>query len=244
MKFYQEKLVNSNHLNYNTEMNDKGTLYVVATPIGNLQDITLRAIDTLRSVDSIVCEDTRVTSILLNKYDIHKPLISVNEYNEEQTVYSILGKLDSGNVALVSDAGTPLISDPGYRLVSLAKKKGFNVIPIPGPSALIAALSASALPTDKFVFLGFLPKTPSKALASLQSAKPIGASVILYEAPHRLLQTLKNIQEVYGDIEVTLAREITKKFEEIKSQMVSDHLKEYASKNPRGEFVILFSAKS
>lgn len=224
-------------------MNNQGTLYIVATPIGNLQDITLRAIDVLKNVDVIVCEDTRVTSILLKKYEISKPLISINEYNEEQTIYSIVGKLDTGSVALVSDAGTPLISDPGYRLVTLAKKKGFKIIPIPGASALIAALSASALPTDKFVYLGFLPKTPSKAVASLESSKFINSTVILYESPHRLLQTLKVIQEVFGDIELTLARELTKKFEEIITEKISVHLRHYASKNPKGEFVILLSAK-
>jgi len=220
-----------------------GNLYIVATPIGNLQDITFRALDTLRQVDLIVCEDTRVTSVLLNKYDIKKPLIPLNEFNEEQTVYAILGKLAVENVALVSDAGTPLISDPGYKLVLAAKKKGFNIIPIPGASAIITALSAAALPTDRFTFLGFLPKTPSKALRSLELTRPLESTVILYESPHRLLQTLKNIEEVFGDIEITIARELTKKFEEITSQKVSEVLRVYATKNPKGEFTILFSTK-
>lgn len=224
-------------------MNDQGTLYIVATPIGNLQDITLRALSTLKEVNTIVCEDTRVTSTLLNKYEIKKPLIALNEYNEEQTVYGILSKLSHENIALVSDAGTPLISDPGYKLVSAAKKKGIKIIPIPGPSAITTAISASALPTDKFVFLGFLPKTPSKALRNLELVKMLETTVILYESPHRLLQTLKSIQTIYGDIEVTLARELTKKFEEIKSSKVSEFLRAYASKSPKGEFTILFSTK-
>ena len=225
-------------------METSGNLYIVATPIGNLQDITLRAIETLKNVDVIVCEDTRVSSVLLNKFEIKKPLIAVNEYNEDQVIYSIISKLETQNVALISDAGTPLISDPGYKLLSAVKKKGFTIVPIPGASAVIAALSASALPTDRFVFLGFLSRTPSKALRSLELARPLEATVVLYESPHRLLQTLKNIQEVYGDIPVTIARELTKKFEEIKSLPVSEILKEYASKNPKGEFTVLFSTKN
>lgn len=223
---------------------EQGRLFIVATPIGNLGDITYRAIDTLKKVDTIVCEDTRVTSTLLNKYEIQKPLIALNEYNEDQIIYSILGKLEHGNIALVSDSGTPLISDPGFKLVRQAKSKGFEIIPIPGPSALITALSASALPTDRFIFLGFLPKTPSKAEAAIDFVKNLGLTVVLYESPHRLLQTLKTIESVSGDIEVTLARELTKKFEEIVTKTISEHLKDYLSKNPKGEFVILYSTKS
>lgn len=220
-----------------------GNLYIVATPIGNLQDITERAVETLRSVGTIVCEDTRVTSTLLNKFEIKKPLVAVNEYNEDQMIFSILGKLEIEDVALVSDAGTPLVSDPGFKLVLTAKKKGFKIIPIPGPSALITALSASALPTDKFIFLGFLPKTPSKAENMISSVKLLETTVILYESPHRVLQTLKAIKDVYGDIKVTLARELTKKFEEIIEKKISQHLLDYVSKNPKGEFTILFSTK-
>lgn len=221
-----------------------GTLFIVSTPIGNLKDITLRAIETLRLVDTIVCEDTRVTSTLLNEYNIKKPLITLNDYNEENLTFSIVGKLEKENIALVSDSGTPLISDPGYKLVKQAIKKGFKVVSIPGATALGTALSASGLPTDRFIFLGFLSKTPSRAFNSLESVKNLEATVILYESPHRLLQTLKTIKEVYGDIDVTLARELTKKFEEIKSQKVSDHLLFYVSKNPKGEFVILYSTKT
>ncbi len=224
-------------------MGNKGILYIVATPIGNLQDITIRAIETLKKVDAIVCEDTRVTSTLLKKFEIKKPMIAVNEFNEEQIVYQLLQQLETGDIALVSDAGTPLISDPGFRLVNTARKKGFQVIPIPGPSALIAALSASGLPTDKFVFLGFLSKSEAKAEKSLKTVQELEATVLLYESPHRIIQTLQIIQNVYGDIEVTIARELTKMYEEIYSKNISDLLKGFETKPPKGEFVLLFSTK-
>jgi len=225
-------------------MGDKGKLYVVATPIGNLQDITLRGLETLKSANVIVCEDTRVTSKLLKKFEIKKPLIAVNEFNEEQIVYQIIQQLESGDVALVSDAGTPLISDPGFRLVNTARKKGFEIIPIPGPSALIAALSASGLPTDKFVFLGFLSKSEVKAEKSLIAVKELEVTVLLYESPHRIIETLVVIRKIFGDIEVTVARELTKIYEEIYSNDVSTLLKDFETKPPKGEFVLLFSTKS
>jgi len=225
-------------------MGDKGKLYVVATPIGNLQDITLRGLETLKSANVIICEDTRVTLKLLKKFEIKKPLIAVNEFNEEQIVYQIIQQLESGDVALVSDAGTPLISDPGFRLVNTARKKGFEIIPIPGPSALIAALSASGLPTDKFVFLGFLSKSEVKAEKSLIAVKELEVTVLLYESPHRIIETLVVIRKIFGDIEVTVARELTKIYEEIYSNDVSTLLKDFETKPPKGEFVLLFSTKS
>lgn len=218
-------------------------LYIVATPIGNLQDITLRAIETLKTVGAIVCEDTRVTSILLKKLEIKKPLIAINEFNEEQVVYQILQKLEAYDIALVSDAGTPLISDPGYRLVTAARKKGAKIIPIPGASALIAALSASGLPTDKFVFLGFLSKSQAKAKKCLHTVSNIEATIVLYESPHRLLQTLTTISNVFGDIEITVARELTKIYEEIYSKKISEIIEDYKKKTTKGEFVLLFSTK-
>lgn len=221
-----------------------GNLYIVATPIGNLQDITLRAIETLKEVDLIVCEDTRITSRLLQKFEIKKPLIAVNEFNEEQVVYEVLKKLETQNIALVSDAGTPLISDPGFRLVNEAKKKGFKIIPIPGASALTAALSASGLPTDKFTFLGFLSKSKTRAILSLETVKVFGSTIILYESPHRITETLQIIKEVFGNIDVTLARELTKIYEEIESETVDSLIEKYLKKQPKGEFVILFSTKS
>lgn len=224
-------------------MNSKGTLYIVATPIGNLQDITLRALEVLRTVQTIVCEDTRVTSVLLNKFDIKKPLIALNEFNEEQVVFGILKQLETHDVALVSDAGTPLISDPGFRLVNSARKNGTAVIPIPGPSALIAALSASGLPTDKFSFLGFLSKSKTKNLKLLEQYATLETTVILYESPHRILPTLEVIAEVFGDIEVTIARELTKIYEEIITNTALFFIDRYTKTPPKGEIVVLFSTK-
>lgn len=221
----------------------KGNLYIVATPIGNLQDITFRAVETLKSVDFIVCEDTRVTSRLLNHYGIKKPLIALNEFNEDQILYEILKKLENGSGALVSDAGTPLISDPGYRLVKEAKKKGFLVSPIPGASAIISALSVSGLPTDKFVFLGFLPKSEARAGKLLNKTKLIELTVILYESPHRIIKTLELIKNIFGDIEITIARELTKIYEETRSEKATSLIEHFTKITPKGEFVILFSLK-
>lgn len=188
-----------------------GVLYLVATPIGNLEDITLRALRILREVDLIACEDTRQTRKLLEHYGIHKPTVSYHEHNEAARAEELVEKLRQGaRVALVSDAGTPLVSDPGYRLVSRAIEAGIPIEPIPGPSALLAALSASGLPTDSFRFGGFLPHRQSarrKLLASLESES---ATVIFYEAPHRILETLADIEELLGDRPVVLARELTK----------------------------------
>lgn len=223
-------------------MNDKGILYVVATPIGNLNDITLRAIETLKKVDLVACEDTRVTGVLLNHLGIKKQMIAINEFNEEQIVYEILSKLENCSIALVSDAGTPLISDPGYRLVNEAKRKGFKVVPIPGVSALIAALSASGLPTDKFVFLGFLPKTEGKAVKAVEYLKDVNKTIILYESPHRVVKTLEILKKVFGDINVVIARELTKIYEEIFEMKISDLLEKYKKTTPKGEFVLLFKS--
>lgn len=220
-------------------------LYIVATPIGNLQDITSRALQTLNEVGAVLCEDTRMTKKLFDKYKIQAShLIPMNEFNEEKVVFDALKLLESVDVALVSDAGTPLISDPGYRLVHEAKKRGITVIPIPGPSALIAALSACGLPTDKFVFLGFLPKTRAKALKNLEAVKELEMTVVLYESPYRILQTLELIREHFGDIEVTVARELTKIHEEIFSMKASLLLDKYTKQTPKGEFVLLFSTKA
>lgn len=219
-------------------------LYIVATPIGNMQDITSRALLTLNEVGAVLCEDTRQTKKLFEKYEIKAThLIPLNEFNEENVLYEALNLLKTVDVALVSDAGTPLISDPGYRLVSEARKRGITVIPIPGPSAVIAALSASGLPTDKFYFLGFLPKTRSKAVRNLETVKNLETTVVLYESPHRVLETLELIKEIYGDIEVTVARELTKLHEEIHSNAVTKLLEEYGKKQPKGEFVLLFSTR-
>ncbi len=219
-------------------------LYIVATPIGNMQDITSRAMLTLDEVGAILCEDTRETKKLLEKYEIKTShLIPFNEFNEENVLYEVLELLKTVDVALVSDAGTPLISDPGYKLVSYARKRGIKVIPIPGPSAIITALCASGLPTDKFTFLGFLPKTQGKAVTILENTKKMELTVILYESPHRIIKTLETINNVFGDIEVTIARELTKVYEEIFSDKCLNLIEKYANKNPKGEFVLLFSTK-
>lgn len=192
-----------------------GTLYIVATPIGNLEDITFRAVRVLREADLIACEDTRQTRKLLDRYGIAKPLTSYHQHNELSRSQELLGELQAGkNIALVTDAGTPLISDPGYRLVAGARALGIPVSPIPGPGAFLAALSASGLPTDSFVFLGFLSPKKSQRRKTLESWKASAATLVFYEAPHRITQTLQDIAEVLGAREVVLARELTKVHEE------------------------------
>jgi 16S rRNA (cytidine1402-2'-O)-methyltransferase len=192
-----------------------GTLYIVATPIGNLEDITARAIRILGEVDLIACEDTRQTRKLLDRYGIVKPLVSYHEHNEQTRSFELLRELVAGkNVALVSDAGTPLIADPGYRLVEQARIKGICVSPLPGPSALLAALSASGLPTDSFSFHGFLPAKKGKRREFLEDLQRSEATLVFYEAPHRVLEALEEIGEVLGPRPVVLARELTKIHEE------------------------------
>lgn len=192
-----------------------GTLYLVATPIGNLEDITLRALRILREADLVACEDTRQTRKLLEHYGIHKPMVSYHEHNEVERAEELLEKLREGcKVALVCDAGTPLISDPGYRLVRRAIAEGVSVEPIPGASALVAALSGSGLPTDRFRFEGFLPGRRNARKKALARIKDEEATVIYYEAPHRLLEALEDIEEVLGDRPIVVARELTKMHEE------------------------------
>ena len=193
----------------------KGKLYIVSTPIGNLEDITLRAIRILNEVDLIACEDTRVTKKLLSHYRIQKPLTTYHEHNEREKAVELLSLLEAGkNIAVVSDAGTPGISDPGYRLVSLASQKGIDVISIPGPSAAIAALSVSGLPTSSFIFFGFLPKSTKKRRELLESIKESTQTLVFYESPNRVIETLKNMFEILGDRQVSVSRELTKMFEE------------------------------
>jgi 16S rRNA (cytidine1402-2'-O)-methyltransferase len=192
-----------------------GTLYVVATPIGNLEDITLRALRILREVDRIACEDTRQTRKLLDRHGIQKPLVSYHDHNEQSRADELLGEIEAGkNIALVSDAGTPLIADPGYRIVQQARERGIAVSPIPGPSALISALSVSGLPTDLFFFGGFLPAKKSQRRKTLEEMKNYPATLVFYEAPHRIVEALNDIAEILGPRQVTLARELTKIYEE------------------------------
>jgi len=192
-----------------------GTLYVVATPIGNLEDISLRALRVLREAGLIACEDTRQTRKLLEHYGIQKQTVSYHEHNETLRAAELIERLEAGaSIALVSDAGTPLISDPGYRLVTRAVEKGIRVEPLPGPSALLAALSGSGLPSDEFHFCGFLPARAAQRRKVLQRLKDEPATLVFYEAPHRILEMLSDIEEMLGDRSIVLARELTKLHEE------------------------------
>ena len=199
-----------------------GTLYVLATPIGNLGDLTFRAVKCMKEVDLIACEDTRRTAKLLNHLGIKKPLISCFEHNELTRIEELLGRISAGDdVALVSDAGTPTISDPGFALVRAARERGIRVCPIPGPSAVVAALSVSGLPTDEFLFAGFLPRTGSARRTRLQGLKAHRATLVFYESPHRVVESLADMIAVLGDREAFLAREVTKLHEELKAGLLS-----------------------
>jgi len=188
-----------------------GTLFVVATPIGNLNDISNRALEILRQVDLIVCEDTRQTIKILNHFNIQKPLTAYHDFNESEKAEELVKRLTGGaDVALVTDAGTPTISDPGYRLVHLCRERGIPVIAIPGPNAAVAALSVSGLPSDEFMFVGFLPSRQSARRDKLKSLVSVACTIVFYEAPHRIHAVLDDIQEFFGDREVCIAREITK----------------------------------
>jgi 16S rRNA (cytidine1402-2'-O)-methyltransferase len=213
------------------------TLFVVATPIGNLADITARALETMRSVDLIACEDTRHTLKLLNHFGIQKPLVSYHDFNERQKANELADRIQAGlRVALVSDAGTPAVSDPGYRLVRACRERGLEVIAIPGPSAAVAALSASGLPSDEFLFVGFLPAKTSARIEKLESLKGISATSVFYEAPHRIHDMLDDVLKVFGDREVCVFREMTKVHEEA----VFGRLSEVKHRvKPLGEFTVV-----
>lgn len=219
-------------------------LYIVSTPIGNLKDITLRAIETLKNADLIAAEDTRQTKKLLNEYDIATPLTSYFDHNKEAKSKHLVKLLVEGkDIALVSDAGTPGISDPGYLLVKLAQEFAIDIDVLPGPTALIAALSLSGLPTDAFVFEGFLPVKPGKRKKKLAEFAEDTRTIIFYESPHRLLKALADIDEVLLNPEICVARELTKKFQQIKSGKTLDLITYYTSHPPKGEIVILFNMK-
>ncbi len=214
-------------------------LTIVPTPIGNLKDITLRALEVLQSVDSIICEDTRRTSLLLNHYQIKKPLIILNDYNEAKNMGYILQRLTSGeNLALVSDAGTPLISDPGYKLVRECLAQNIPVDSLPGSSSVITALTLSGLPPDKFVFLGYLPEKPGRRLEAIKNLSK-DTTYIIFISPHKLIKTLADFKGVFGDIEIVLAKELTKIHQKVEKKKISDWLNQL--KIPKGEFVLLFN---
>lgn len=221
-----------------------GTLYVVSTPIGNLKDITLRAIETLKSVDLIAAEDTRHTKILTAHYGITAPLTSYFEHNKITKGDYLIRVLKEGkNIALVSDAGTPGISDPGSRIIKSAIENGIKVEHIPGPSALITGLVLSGMPTDRFIFEGFLPTKPGARKNRLREFLEERRTVIFYESPHRITKTLTDILEIFGDIKVACLRELTKKFEEIRRQKVSELIEHFTKTKPLGEFVICLRPK-
>jgi len=218
----------------------KGKLYIVSTPIGNLEDITLRAIRTLKEIDLIACEDTRRTKILLEKYNIRKPLISYYSYNRLQRKDKIINLLKEGkNIALVSDAGTPGISDPGSVLIKSTIEADLPVEAIPGPAAAIMALVISGKPTDKFNFEGFLSSKQGKRKKQLAAFKNEKRTIIIYESGHRITKLLGDILDVMGDREIVLARELTKKFEEVKRDKTSGLLGHFSESKPRGEFIVV-----
>lgn len=217
-----------------------GTLYLVATPIGNLSDITHRALQVLRDVDVIACEDTRHTHKLLSHYGITTRTVSYHEHNEQQRAAQLIDQLKQGdNIAVVSDAGTPSISDPGFRLVRAAIENELPVVPVPGPSALISALIAAGLPTDEFFFAGFLPPRVNARRARLSELQSVPGTLIFYEAPHRLAATLKDAYEILGERDAVVARELTKMHEEIRRGRLSELSNHYEREEPRGEIVVL-----
>ncbi|MDP8212838.1 MAG: 16S rRNA (cytidine(1402)-2'-O)-methyltransferase [Candidatus Zapsychrus exili] len=219
-------------------------LFIVSTPIGNLGDITFRAVEVLKGVDLIAAEDTRHTKTLLNHYNIKTPLTSYFEHNKIKKADKILDLLKGGqDVALVTDAGTPGISDPGYRLINLAKEQGLEVNVVPGATALIAALSASGLPSDRFVFEGFLPPKMVARKKRLLKSQDANCTVIFYESPHRILKTLEDVSAVLPHVKVVVARELTKKFEEVKEGTARELVDHFTKNKPRGEFVLLLSKK-
>ena len=216
-------------------------LYLVATPIGNLADITLRALETLAAADILACEDTRVTRVLLDRYGIRRRTVAYHEHNAAEAGPRLIAAIEAGkSVALVSDAGTPLVSDPGFRLVGEAQARGLKVTPIPGASAVLAALTASGLPTDAFLFAGFLPVKDGQRRARLDELKAIPSTLIFFESPRRLADTLAAMAEVFGpDRQAVVARELTKAFEELRPGALGELAAYYgAADAPRGEIVI------
>jgi 16S rRNA (cytidine1402-2'-O)-methyltransferase len=222
-----------------------GTLYLVATPIGNLGDITTRALETLRQVSFVACEDTRHSRVLLDHFGISADTVSLPAFAEGQRAGRILERLEAGeDCALVTDAGSPAISDPGEKLVAEALERGVKVVPVPGPTALVAALSASGLPTGRFHFLGFLPRKGPERQAMLEEVAPLSATLVLYESPRRLAETLEDLRDALGDRRVVVARELTKVHEEFVRGSLASLAARYAAEEPRGEVVVLVEGRS
>lgn len=220
-----------------------GTLYLVATPIGNLDDITLRALHVLEAVPLIAAEDTRRTLKLLTHFGLRRPLVSLHARNERRQLDSILQRLAQHDVAVVSDAGTPALSDPGVRLVSAALQRGFPVVPVPGPSAVLAALVASGLPTNQFTFLGYLPRKPGELERLLHRVGDENRTIVFFESPHRLVRTLAIMAPTLGDRPLVVARELTKTHEEFLRGTAATLLGHYQKTPPRGEVTVVVAGK-
>jgi 16S rRNA (cytidine1402-2'-O)-methyltransferase len=220
-----------------------GTLYVVATPLGNLEDVTLRALRVLKEVSVIACEDTRRTRVLLSHFGIHASVTSYFEHNKLRKGARLIETLEHGqSVALVTDAGTPGISDPGFLLVKQARDAGVPVVPVPGPSAVVTALSAAGVPADRFVFDGFLPVKPGRRVHRLEALRSLEMTVVCYESPHRILVALEAIAQVFGEREIVVARELTKQFEEIVRGPAATLKARFEARPVRGEFTLIIPA--
>lgn len=229
---------------HDTAASGRGCLYLVGTPIGNLEDITLRALRVLREADQIACEDTRQTRKLLEHYDIHKPLVSYHEHNEMTRAPELLIALEQGaKIALVTDAGMPLVSDPGYQLVSLCRRHQIPIVPIPGPSALLAALSACGIPCEEFVFIGFLPSRSGERRRAFERLRLEERTIVLYEAPHRIADSLQDALQILGDRPACLAREITKVYEEFRRGRLSELAVGVKETPPRGEITLILGPR-
>jgi 16S rRNA (cytidine1402-2'-O)-methyltransferase len=219
-----------------------GTLYLVATPIGNLDDITIRAVKTLEKADLILAEDTRVSKKLLAMLNIHTPIRSYHDYNKERLIPEMIDKMENGRTcALISDAGTPAIADPGFGLCRAAIAAGIPVVPIPGPSAVLAALIASGLPTDRFVFENFMPVKSGRRCRLLEQLKAEKRTIVFFETPHRILKTLRDIDTVLGDVRVVIGRELTKLHEEFLRGTAQELIAHFEKKPPRGEMVVVLN---
>ena len=222
-----------------------GTLYLCATPIGNLQDMTPRVVETLQTVDVIAAEDTRNSIKLLNHFDIHTPMTSYHEYNKVEKARQLIAQLQSGqNIALITDAGTPAISDPGEVLVRMCHESHIPVTSLPGPAACITALTLSGLPTRRFCFEGFLPADKKEKKQVLEELADESRTMILYEAPHHLVRTLEELYDTLGNRKITLCRELTKKFETVMPTSLEKALEYYKNEEPRGEYVLVIEGKS
>jgi 16S rRNA (cytidine1402-2'-O)-methyltransferase len=228
-----------------SDMAAAGTIYLVPTPIGNMGDITSRAVEVLSTVDLIACEDTRVSGNLLKKLGVSKKLVSYHEFNERRRAEQLVESVRTGtNIAVISDGGSPGISDPAYRIVRAAIESGLNVVALPGPCAIIPALTASGLPTDRFFFEGFLPQKEGARKNRLRHLSDFPHTLVIYESPHRVQKTLANALEVLGDREACLAREISKKFEQYVRGPISRIIAELSDRSVKGEIVLIIAGAS